>query len=70
MNSLKQIRKKYFYTSLTKSFVHLISVYFLFSSGYVMDDLAGDFLKIAAVGLALSEGVNIYAHVAFQDSKY
>lgn len=70
MNSVKKIRKKSFYISLTKSSVYLVSVYFLFSSGYILDDLAGDFLKIAALGLALSEGISIYAHVAFQDSKY
>ena len=51
--------KKHFYLSLVKSAIRLMSFYVLFVAGGMMDDFAGDFIQLAAFGLAAAEGIGI-----------
>ena len=51
--------KKYLFLNLLKSTIRVFSFFILFSVGDGMDDLHGDFIQLAAFGLAVAEGVGI-----------
>tara|TARA_R110001592_G_scaffold20761_9_gene83920 strand:- start:7348 stop:7536 length:189 start_codon:yes stop_codon:yes gene_type:complete len=51
--------KKHFYLSLLKSAIRLMSFYVLFVAGGAMDTFHGDFIQLAAFGLAAAEGIGI-----------
>ena len=51
--------KKHFYISLVKSGLRLIGCYFLWSAGYVMDDIPGMFVMYTAYALGAAEVLGI-----------
>jgi hypothetical protein len=53
------VSKKHFVLSMIKSLLRLASCYVLFTAGGMMDNFAGDFIQLAAFGLAAAEGIGI-----------
>ena len=53
------VSKKHCVLSMIKSLLRVASCYVLFTAGGMRDNLAGDFIQLAACGLAAAEGIGI-----------